>query len=230
MNFRVILLLCAFASSGFSQTKAVTFTVITDASAAHSPAPEHIRAVLPMEDTSAHINSRKIRFYPGGSKFVFRNAEGLLTWFSYTSPPKNKKRVYIEADQTSFGALLYRNTLYVCTPDQPQQSLPVINALLASVHADSLNELEAQSVALLMAKCSDTLQVYGDPQSTSEAAQKQMQKVASPPITAAVNGDTKVEFYSWSTLPNGAISRWSFLFRANRLLTVDRVEVSPAAQ
>jgi hypothetical protein len=228
MKICIIPLLCALASSGLSQTKSEIFTIITDSSAA--PAPKHIRGVLSAEDTSAHIDTQKIRFYPGILKFVFRDEDGILTWFSYTNPPKDKKRISIEADQTSFGALLYRSTLYVCTPDQPQQSLPVINDLLASAHAGSLKEVEAQSIALLMAKCSATLQVYGDPQSTSESAQRRMQKVASPPVTTTVNGDIKVEFYSWSALPDGAISKWSFLFRANRLLTVGRIEVSHAAQ
>jgi hypothetical protein len=222
MNIFARLLICFVASAAFAQTKAVTFTVITANSAAHPPAPNHIRAILSSEDNSEHIDTLKIKFFPNSSQFVLRGEHGLLTWFSYTDPPTDKKKAFIEADQTSFGALLYRNTLYVCTPDRPQHSLPVINELLASAKADSLGEADAQSIALLMAKCSNTLQVYGDPQSTLKSAQERIQKVASPPATTTVNGDIKVEFYSWSALPDGAISKWTFLYRANRLLTVAR--------
>ena len=87
------------------------------------------------------------------------------------------------------------------------QSLPVINELLSSAKAGSLRDTEAQSIALLMAKCSETLQVYGDPQRISESTQKRMQKVASPPTNRMVDGDISVEFYSWAALPNGKISK-----------------------
>ena len=230
MNIFLSLIIWCLASDAFAQTRSVTFTVITADSPARPHAPNHINALLSSKDDSEHINSLKIKFYSNPSKFVLKGESGLLTWFSYTDPPTDKKKVCIEADQTSFGALIYRNTLYVCSPDRPQQSLPVINELLASAKVDSLEESEAQSVALLMAKCSNTLQVYGDPQSTSESAQKRMQKMASPPSITTVNGDIKVEFYSWSALPDSAISKWSFTFHANRLLMVARTEVSKAAQ
>jgi hypothetical protein len=67
------------------------------------------------------MDTLKIKFHPGTVNFVLRDKDGLLTWFSYTNPPKDKKRISIEADRTSFGALLYGKTLYVCTPDRPQR-------------------------------------------------------------------------------------------------------------
>ncbi len=230
MKLFTCLLLCLAATAGFAQDRVATFTVITDTSAAHSSAPKRIRAVLAAQDDSEHIDSLKIKFYPGASKFHLNGENGLLTWFSYTNPPKDKKRINVEADQTSFGSLLYRNTLYVCTPGHPQQSLPVINEFLKSVDATPLTKADAQAVALLTAKCSDTLQVYGDIQSTSQSTQALMQKVASPPVTTMVDGDIHVEFYSWSALPDGAISKWSFLFRADRLAAIARTEVSKAEQ
>ncbi len=229
MKIFITFLLFVFVSSGGGQTRIATFTVITSASDAHSAAPKHIRAVLPAEDNSEHLGTLKIKFYPEALDFVLNGKSGLLEWFSYTNPPKDKRRIFVEADQTSFGSLLYRNTLYVCQPGQPQQSLPVINQLLASTLSGSLTKIDAQSVALMLAKCSDTLQVYGDPQSTSEPAQKRMQNIASPPVSTMVDQDVRVEFYSWSALPDGTISKWTFLFRANRLLTVTRTGVSKAA-
>jgi hypothetical protein len=230
MRLFTIAVLCAVATLGLAQTKTETLTIITATSAAHSQYPKHIRAVLSAKDDSVHIDTRKIKFHPGPVKFAFEGQDGLLTWFSYTNPPRDRKRVFIEADQTAFGALLYRSTLYVCSPDRPQESMPVINALLASATASPLSETDAQSISLLTAKCSDALEIYGDPQSSSESAQRRLQKVASPPITTTANGEIKVVFYSWSALPDDAISKWTFRFRANRLLSLDRIALSESPQ
>jgi hypothetical protein len=222
------LLISCFACTVFAQTKTVTFTVVSAGSAAVSSAPKHIRAVLSTEDDSEHVDTLKIRFYPGPSKFVVAGQEGLLTWFSYTNPPMDRKRVFVEADQTTFGGLLYENILYVCTPNQPQKSLAVINQLLASVGSSHLSASDAEAIALLLAKCSNTLQVFGDPQSTSEDAQRRMEKIASPPTSTRVDGEIHVDFYSWSALPTDAISKWSLVFNAHSLVKVDRVVLSAA--
>jgi len=225
MRLFVAFAFCTVATLGLAQTRTETFTVISATSAAHSQFPKHMRAVMSAEDDSEHINTLKIKFHPDFRSFAFNGRDGLLIWFSYTNPPRDKKRVSIEADQTSYGALLYGKTLYVCAPNRPQKSLPVINALLASAKAAPLSEADAQSISLLTAKCSDALQVYGDPEPSSESAQKRMQKVASPPVTTTANGDITVVFYSWSALPKDAISKWSFCFRGNRLWSVDRIGI-----
>lgn len=230
MRLFTIAVLCAVTTLGLAQTRTETFTIVTATSGTHSQYPKHIEAVLSAKDDSVHIDTRKIWFHPGSLRFAFEGQDGLLTWFSYTNPPSDRKRVYIEADQTAFGALLYKNTLYVCAPHRPQESIAVINALLASAKADPLSEADAQSISLLMAKCSDALQVYGDPQSSSKSAQKRMQKVASPPYTTTGNGEIRVEFYSWSALSDDAISKWTFHFRANRLLSLDRIGISQPQQ
>ena len=81
-------------------------------------------------------------------------------------------------------------------------------------------------MALLFAKCSDTVQIYGDEQSSSEDAQRRMQAVAVPPVVKTLNGEISVVFYSWSALPVGEISKWSFLFRAEQIVSVRRDPVS----
>lgn len=45
-------------------------------------------------------------------------------------------------------------------------------------------------MALLFAKCSDTLQIYGDEKSSvfSQEAQEEMGKVAAPPVAKTLNG------------------------------------------
>ena len=230
MRLFTIAVLCVVATLGLAQTKTETFTVITAASATQWQYPKHLRAVLSANDDSLHIDTRKIKFQPNPLRFVFEGQDGLLTWFSYTNPPSDRKRVFIEADQTAFGALLYKNTLYVCAPNRPQGSLAVINAFLASAKADPLSEAGAQSISLLTAKCSDALQIYGDPQASSESAQRRMQKVASPPLTTTMNGEIKVVFYSWSALPDDAISKWTFHFRENRLMSLDRIGISQPPQ
>ena len=108
---------------------------------------------------------------------------------------------------------------------------PVMNALLSSVSSVSLTEAEARSIAFLFAKCSDTLQIYGDDKAAfiSAEAQQQMEKIAKPPTSENRNGDISVVFYSWSALPAGEVSKWTFLFRGNEVVSVKREPVSTNA-
>ena len=221
-----VLLLCMMVPCAVAQTNSVELTVV------HADAPpkgvtsNRVKAVFPNGEGPPVNKPRKIKYYPRPVPFEFRGAEGELTWFSYTNPPKDKNTFFVEADQPILGSLLYRGKLYVCSSSSAQSSIPVINALLSSASSASLTEDEARSMALLFAKCSDTVQIYGDEQSSFEDAQKRMQNVAVPPVVRALNGEISVVLYSWSALPVGEISKWSFLFRAKEIVSVRRDPVS----
>jgi hypothetical protein len=103
-----------------------------------------------------------------------------------------------------------------------------MNALLSAISSESITEAEARSLAILFAKCSDTLQIYGDdkPSFFSAEAQQKMEKVAAPPASENHNGDISVVLYSWSALPAGEVSKWTFLFRGNEVVSVKREPVS----
>ena len=103
-----------------------------------------------------------------------------------------------------------------------------MNALLSAISTESMTEAEARSLALLFAKCSDTLQIYGDdkPSFFSAEAQQKMEKVATPPVLENHNGNISVVFYSWSALPAGELSKWTFLFRGNEVVSVKREPAS----
>src|SRR5258707_14521112 len=144
MKINKALLLCLVSHIAFAQTKFVEFTVVKTDPVSDKYASSHVKAVLPKGEGPQSHESRKIRFYPRPVPFTFRGAHGLLTWFSYTNPPKGRKTVFVEADQPSFGSLLYRETLYVCASSSPQSSVPVINELLASAGSNPLTEEEAR--------------------------------------------------------------------------------------
>jgi len=227
VKISLVLFLC-MAASGFGQTDSTELTVLRDSSVVDEHVPKHLTAILPKGEQGNTEEFRKIRFYRQRLPFEFRGAKGVLVWFSYTNPPKDRRTVFVEADQTTFGSFLLQNHLYVCSFRSIQSSVPVMNALLSSVSSAPLTEVEARSMALLFAKCSDTLQIYGDdkPSFLSTEAQLKMEKVASPPASENHNGDISVVLYSWSALPAGEVSKWTFLFRGNEVVSVKREPVS----
>lgn len=231
MKISLALFFCMTAASGFAQTDSAVLTVLSDSAVADKHLPKRVNAILPKGERGNTDEFQKIRFYRQRLPFELKGANGVLAWFSYTNPPKDKRAIFVEADQTTFGSFLLRDRLYVCSLRSLQSSVPVMNALLSSVSSVSLTEAEARSIAFLFAKCSDTLQIYGDDKAAfiSAEAQQQMEKIAKPPTSENRNGDISVVFYSWSALPAGEVSKWTFLFRGNEVVSVKREPVSTNA-
>lgn len=228
MRIGMTLLLLVVGSPLLAQNEAVELTVVRTKVLAQETSGSHLKAIFPKGEEPQTGESKQIKLYPRPVPFELRGVQGELTWFSYTNPPKDKRVIYTEADQTTFGSFLFRDHLYVCSWRSIQSSVPVMNALLSSVSSESLTEAEARSLALLFAKCSDTLQIYGDdkPSFFSAEAQQKMEKVAAPPTSENHNGDISVVLYSWSALPAGEVSKWTFLFRGNEVVSVKREPVS----
>lgn len=228
MKIPITLLLCFVGPSLLAQNKSVELTVVRPDTSVQSNFKSHLLAILPYGEEPRSSRSNKIKFYARPVPFELRGKQGMLTWFSYTNPPEDEGRFYTEADQPVLGSLLYEDKLYVCSSRSIQSSIPVVNELLSSTGSEPLTKAEALSIALLFAKCSDTVQIYGDEKSSffSEEAQEKMGKVAVPPVAKTVNGQIAVTFYSWSALPAGEVSKWSFSFQGNQLAKVRREPIS----
>jgi hypothetical protein len=225
MKGSLALILVLSAPFAFCQTESVTLKVSSSKSASgRKTGLESVKAIFPNKQADKH---EAIKIYSNSESFTLRNRSGRLVWFSFTRPGIRGARVSIEADQAVFGALLYDQTLYVCAPESAQASLPVINKLLFSeVDPKPLTQAESLTVALLTAKCSNTLQVYGDPHASLGSAQDRMQGVAAPPVVSVTAMGTQVVFYAWSALPVGEISRWTMAFGPNNLAKVESISVA----
>lgn len=225
MKSWIILLMCLVAPAVFAQTDSVKLAVVRAETTGDEKMPDYLEAILPKGQRSETDKSEKIKFYPRSVPVELRGRKGALVWFSFTNPPKDKKTFYVEADQNVFGSILFGHKLYVCSLLSIQSSVPVINEFLATLNSDPLTEDEGRSMALLFAKCSGTLEIYGEGKS-SEDVQKLMQKVAAPPVAAALNGGISVVFYSWSALPVSEVSKWTFHFQGKEIVSVTREPVS----
>ncbi|HYG98736.1 MAG TPA: hypothetical protein VD837_06355 [Terriglobales bacterium] len=191
MKIATTILLLIVTSPLFAQTEAVELTVVHTNTLTGGDFDHHLTAIFPKGEEPHTGESRKIRLYPRPVPFELRGVQGKLTWFSYTNPPEDSSVIYTEADQPTFGSFLLRDHLYVCSWRSIQSSVPVMNALLSSVTSEPLTEPEVRSIALLFAKCSDTLQIFGDekPSFSSAEAQKQMEKIATPVVSELRDGN-----------------------------------------
>lgn len=217
---------CVLASA---QVRNSALTVVDRGSIPVRDIPQKIQAIVPLEGMPDGIESRTISFYSRTVPVEIMGAKGLLAWFSYTHPPKQKMMVSVEADQPTFGSVLYNRKLYVCPQQSPSASIPVMNRLIASLGTESITDGDAISLALAMAKCSSTLYIFADPQGASKEGDDRMRSVASPPKVKRVKGNVQVEFYSWAPLPQGEMSRWLITFEEKAVREILRVPISSTA-
>jgi hypothetical protein len=226
VKIAIILFLGLAAAAGVAQTDTVDLTVLRNNSADVKHIPKHLEAILPSGMTGKPDESRQIEFFTQMIPFEFRGADGIVVWFSYRNPPKGKGWHHAEADQPTYGSFFYRRKLYVCSLGSIQSSIPVINELLSSGNRSPLTEGEARSMALLFARCSETLQIYGDTPHISDEAREQLKGLASAPTARTVDGNVQVTFYSWSSFPVSRANKWSFVFRGTKIVSVDREPIS----
>ncbi|MBZ5555394.1 MAG: hypothetical protein LAO21_22015 [Acidobacteriia bacterium] len=217
----VIVTACAYA-----QGASIRLHVVHRFSFADEVAEGSVQAVFPEDQQPKATETQKIIIHPHPREVAIGKGKSLLVWFSYTNPPTNKHEVYGEADQPDFGAVLSNRTLYVCSWRSPELSVPVLNQYLRSVLSGRMSQKDARSTAVLLARCSEHLQVLDETTPELDGLREQLVKIGHLPTVVATTDGFLVTFFTWTGLPQGELSKWSIHMKGRLIADVKREHVT----
>jgi len=217
----VIVTACAYA-----QGASIRLHVVHRFSFADEVAEGSVLAVFPEDEQAKAIETRRIIIHPHPREVDIGTTKSLLVWFSYTNPPTNKREVQGEADQPDFGALLSDRTLYVCSRRSPKLSVPVLNQYLRSALSGRMSEKDARSTAVLLARCSEHLQVLDETTPELDGLREQLVKIGHLPTVVPTSDGFLVTFFTWTGLPQGEVSKWSIQMKGKLIADVKRDHVT----